>query len=293
MTPLVFLPGAGGSAAFWRPVADRLADLGPARLLGWPGFGDVPLDPGISSLDGLYRWLLDRLPAGASHVVAQSMGGVLAARLAIEHPERVARLVLVATSGGLEVAALGACDWRPEYRAALPDVPAWFVEDRTDLGDRLGAIRAPTLLLWSDADPVSPLAVGRVLAERIAGSRLVTVPGGSHVFANERPDEVAAEIRAHLAAGDPDREFRASDRVTAAGIRGSRPRVPGFGPGDRGADYRRDPDREFRASDRVTAARTTEGSRPRVPGDPDREFRASDRVTAARTTDGRETDAET
>lgn len=199
MPPIVFLPGAGGRASFWAPVAERLADVGPAHLLEWPGFGGAPADPRIRSTDDLFAWMRARLPPGGAHVVAQSMGGVLAARLAIEAPERVDRLVLVATSGGVDVRAAGGIDWRPEYLAALPDVPRWFVEDRTDLTARLGAIRAPTLLVWSDADPVSPLAVGRLLAARIPGARLAIVGGGSHAFANERPDEVAATIRAHLA----------------------------------------------------------------------------------------------
>jgi pimeloyl-ACP methyl ester carboxylesterase len=198
MLPIVFLPGAAGSSAFWRPVADRLADLGPAHLPGFPGFGDVPADPSIQSLDDLYEWVVERLPAGPSHVVAQSMGGVLAARLAIERPERVARLVLAATSGGVDVARLGAADWRRDYRASLPGVPPWFVDDRTDLGDRLSSIRSPTLLLWSDADPVSPPAVARFLAARIPRSRIDVVAGGTHAFARERPDEVAERIRAHL-----------------------------------------------------------------------------------------------
>ncbi len=201
MKPIVFLPGAFGRAEFWAPAAERLADLGPAHRLGWPGFGGVPSDPAVHSLDDLYRWLLHRLPDGASHVVAQSMGGVLATRLAIEHPERVARLVLVATSGGIDVAQLGGADWRPGYRASLPDVPLWFVEDRTDLTARLGSIRAPTLLLWSDADPVSPLAVADLLAAHIPDTRRAVVPGGTHVFGMERPDEVASAIRAHLTAG--------------------------------------------------------------------------------------------
>jgi pimeloyl-ACP methyl ester carboxylesterase len=199
MVPLVFLPGAGGSAAFWRPVAERLADLGPAHVLGYPGFGDVPAEPGVRSLDDLFRWLVARLPAGESDVVAQSMGGVLAARLAIERPERVRRLVLVATSGGVDVPGLGGAEWRPDYRAAMPGAPPWFEDDRTDLTDRLGEIRAPTLLLWSDADPISPLAVADLLARRIPGARAAILAGGTHAFASERPDEVAGMIRAHLA----------------------------------------------------------------------------------------------
>jgi pimeloyl-ACP methyl ester carboxylesterase len=197
----VFLPGAGGLASFWAPGADRLSDLGPAHRFGWPGFGEAPLDASVRSLDDLFGWMLARLPPGRSHVIAQSMGGVLAVRLALEHPHRVARLVLVATSGGVDVRRHGAIDWRPEYRASLPGAPSWFVDDRTDLTDRLGEVRAPTLLLWSDADPVSPLGIARFLEARIPGARLETFRGGSHMFANERADEVAAAIRAHLGAG--------------------------------------------------------------------------------------------
>lgn len=196
--PLVFLPGAGGRSSFWEPVAARLRDLGPVHRLAWPGFGDCPPDAAIRSTDDLFAWMRARLPPGRSHVIAQSMGGVLAARLAVEDPDRVDRLVLVATSGGVDVALAGGTDWRPGYAASLPDVPRWFVEDRTDLTSRLPELRAPTLLLWSDADPVSPVAVARLLEARIPGARLELVPGGSHTFANERPDEVAALIRAHL-----------------------------------------------------------------------------------------------
>ena len=54
--------------------------MGPVHLFGYPGF------------DG---WVVERLPPESSHVIAQSMGGVLAARLAVEKPDRVARLVVV------------------------------------------------------------------------------------------------------------------------------------------------------------------------------------------------------
>ena len=70
--------------------------------------------------------------------------------------DRVSRLVLCATSGGIDVARLGGAEWRAAFRAARPEVPDWFELDRTDLTDRLGAIRAPTLLLWSDVIQSAP-----------------------------------------------------------------------------------------------------------------------------------------
>ena len=198
MSPLVFLPGAGGRASFWQPVAERLADLGQRLVFAYPGFGESPVDPTLESLDGLYRWLVERLPAEPSHVIAQSMGGVLAVRLALERPELVSSLVLVATSGGVDVARLGGAAWRRDFRASSTTAPSWFVDDRTDVTDALGHIRAPTLLLWSDSDPISPLSVARFLADRIRDSRIVTIAGGTHAFASERPDEVASILRANL-----------------------------------------------------------------------------------------------
>jgi pimeloyl-ACP methyl ester carboxylesterase len=205
-TTIAFLPGAGGRASFWAPVAERLADLGPTVCLDWPGFGGAPPDPTVRALDDLHRWAAARLPPEPVHLVAQSMGGVIAVRLALDHPGRVRRLVLAATSGGVDVASLGAVDWRPEYLASLPGVPRWFADDRTDLTARLPEVRAPTLLLWSDADPVSPLAVAHLLRDRLPDATLALVRGGTHAFAQERPDEVAAAIRAHL--GAPRARFR-------------------------------------------------------------------------------------
>jgi len=77
--------------------------------------------------------------------------------------------------------------------------PTGFIDDRSDLTDRLAEIRAPTLLLWSDADPISPPSVAELLARRIPGARIATVAGGTHAFASERPEEVASIIRSHLA----------------------------------------------------------------------------------------------
>ena len=64
-------------------------------------------------------------------LVAQSMGGVIAARLALEQPNRVRRLVLTVTSGGVEHDRSSArADWRADYRQSFPRAADWITEPR-------------------------------------------------------------------------------------------------------------------------------------------------------------------
>lgn len=196
--PILFLPGATGDPDFWRPVADRLPAAWPKHLLGWPGAGGQPHHPRIGSFDDLIAETAARIEERAD-LVAQSMGGAVAVGVALRHPEKVRRLVLVATSGGIDVDTLGAADWRKSYQAEFPQAARWVTEDRIDHTDQLARLGQPALLVWGDADPISPIAVGRRLASALRGSRLVVVPGGTHALAREHPDLVAEHIAAHLA----------------------------------------------------------------------------------------------
>ena len=108
-------------------------------------------------------------------------------------------LVLSVTSGGIDVAALGAQDWRPSFRKNNPGLPSWFADERRDFAERLREITIPVLLLWGDADPISPVAVGRRLAQLFPHADLVVFPGGTHDLVLERADEIAPHIERHLA----------------------------------------------------------------------------------------------
>jgi len=195
---LIFLPGAGGSARFWQPVSERLAHPGQRRLLGWPGFGGNAPDPSARGLEGLVDLVLAEIDRPCA-LVAQSMGGVVAVQAAARRPDLVTHLVLAATSGGVDVSDLRTEDWRPAFLAAQPQAPRWFTDYRGDLGPALAGLQMPTLLLWGDADPISPVAVGRRLAERLHCSRMHVIPGGRHDFAGAQADRVAPLIAAHLA----------------------------------------------------------------------------------------------
>jgi pimeloyl-ACP methyl ester carboxylesterase len=197
--PLIFFPGAGGDADFWSPAAALLPSDWDKRLLSWPGAGNVPASPDVNGYQDLVELAAAAVPDG-SDVVAQSMGGAVAIGVALGWPRKIRRLVLVATSGGLDVGALGAGDWRAEYRDEFPQAGAWVTDDRLDYSARLGSLELPVCLIWGDADPLSPVAVGRALHAELAVSELHVLASATHSLARDRPDEVAALIERHLAA---------------------------------------------------------------------------------------------
>lgn len=215
MPRLLFLPGVGADPAFWHPAGGLLPDAWQKTYLGWPGLANQPPDPAVNSYDDLIaltehalteRALAEHALAahalgdGPADLVAQSMGGVIAMQVVLRDPGRIRRIVLTATSGGVDMGALGAGDWRPGYRAAHPHVAEWAYGWRPDITDRIGRITQPVLLLWGDADPISPVAVGERLRALLPDARLHITQGGDHMFARDRAAEIAPLIQAHLQA---------------------------------------------------------------------------------------------
>jgi len=160
---LLFLPGASGDTCFWRPLKQRLTGRAERLHLGWPGFGDT-----------------------------------LALRAALAQPRWVTHLVLCATSGGLPMAELGAADWRENFRTSLSHLPDWFATETTDLSDRLPEVATPTLLLWGDSDPFSPIAVGERLARQLPQAHLEVIPDSGHDLGLHHAERLAPLVQAHL-----------------------------------------------------------------------------------------------
>ena len=200
---ILFLPGASGDGRFWHPVAERLPREWEKTFFDWPGLGRIPPRAGVTSLADLAGLVLARAGAGPVDLVAQSMGGVVAMLVALARPALVRRIVLTATSAGIDITPFDPEDWRPDYAQEYPGAAPWILDERPDLSARLPTMAAPTLLLWSDADPISPLGVGRRLAEILPRADLIVVTGVDHMFARDHPDRVAPHVQRHLAmAGD-------------------------------------------------------------------------------------------
>ena len=113
MFKYLFLPGAGGSGCYWKPGAIE-AQL-DGVFFAWLGLGEEPPAEGANSIDDLVG-LAARVMTEPVNVITQSMGGIIAIRLALALPKLVRNLVLAVTSVGVPVADLGGSDWRPLFR---------------------------------------------------------------------------------------------------------------------------------------------------------------------------------
>ncbi len=195
--PIAYLPGASGLWTTWEPIASVLASRREPLLFDYPGLGESARNPELDSLDTLAEWIANELPERVD-LVSLSMGSALALRLALDHPERVRRLVLVTPCGGLNASRFGALDWRDAFRERRPDAPTWFLDDTADFSARLADVRAPTLVVVGESDLVAPKTIGDYLFEHLPNAKLEIITHATHDLEEEEPAYLASLIEAHL-----------------------------------------------------------------------------------------------
>ena len=112
--PMVLLHGPGEFAAKWRSVLPDLASTHSVIAPDLPGHGASSIPSGRLDADGMDAWLaslIERTCTVPPVLVGHVLGGAIAARFAIRHGDRLARLVLVDS--------LGLAPFRPRPRFAL------------------------------------------------------------------------------------------------------------------------------------------------------------------------------
>lgn len=204
------------------------------------GHGGSSAPPGPYEIADLGRdvlSLLDRLGIERASLCGLSVGGMTGMWLGSEAPERIERLVLICTSAllgpeslwnarietartkGMNALVDGVLErWlTPAFRSENPKSvekaadmlrgadPEGYagccaaIRDM-DLRDRLGSVRAPTLVISATEDPATPPEHGESIARSIPGARFEVVPNASHLANIEQPGMVTNLILDHLEA---------------------------------------------------------------------------------------------
>ena len=197
MKHLIFLPGASGSTAFWEPLIAQLPAEYTTQVIAYPEFDHAPKHPDVYDFASLGNYVLAKIQQECI-VIAQSMGGIFAVRAALQKTDLVKGLVLIATSGGIDLSPFHVQDWRNAYQSTFLQHPNWFVKTQVDYSLQLNQIQQPVLLLWGDCDPISPVAVGHYLKQQFHNSSLHIVQGGDHLFAAKAISETAEKVKDYL-----------------------------------------------------------------------------------------------
>jgi pimeloyl-ACP methyl ester carboxylesterase len=207
--PLLLIHGLGARSEYWAPQMPSYVANGfhlyAIDLLGCGQTDRPDIAYTIQQQTDMVRDFMEALRIERADVVGWSMGGWVALQFALQHPERIRRLVVMDSAGisfdpGLKPKVIPPRtleEWR-QMQAVLDFNPVRFPaflerdlmrvvarnaktvrraaesilggEDLLD--NRLSHIDAPVLIVWGEQDAMIPLSVGRRMHEAIRGSVL-------------------------------------------------------------------------------------------------------------------------
>jgi pimeloyl-ACP methyl ester carboxylesterase len=221
--PLLYLHGTY-LGNLWLEYHTRLSQHFHLYAPDTPGFGLSERPDWMRDMSDYilyFRDLLDTLEIRQARIVGHSLGGWMAAEMAVWYPQRVSKLVLSNTAGirvkGKPIADLFAMNPQEvlmacfdDVSAAAPLIPAeitpdfmvgqyrqmmtlatlaWNPSYDPRLERRLERITCPTLIVWGENDRLIPPIYADVFHERIGGSQLVKLSATGHMPMFEKPGE--------------------------------------------------------------------------------------------------------
>ena len=217
-TPLVLVHGLGSRAEDWSPLIPGLAGNGfhifVPDLLGY-GRSDKPdVDYSMTLQETIVTRFMQAVGLPKADVAGWSMGGWVAAKLTVDHPEMVDRLVLYDSAGLYFPATFDASLFTPNDRPGLQHLiqmlqpfhsptpafvdrdiikrlqqNAWVIRRSLDamtsgrdlLDFRLASIDRPTLIVWGTKDVLIPPSVGESMHHLIRNSSMTQIDGCGHL----------------------------------------------------------------------------------------------------------------
>jgi pimeloyl-ACP methyl ester carboxylesterase len=232
--PLVYLHGASGAS--WLPFLQMLTQKYDVIAPEHPGFGESDTPDWLDNIHDLAFFYLDvlrELNLANVHLVGNSLGGWIAAELAVRNTSRLASLTLC-DAAGLYVPGAKQSDsfmmseeqrvheffYDPKKaeemvaRISHPDREDTVLKNRATvaklswhprshdphLGKWLHRIDVPTLVIWGDHDKSFPKEHALAYQKAIPGAQLVMMPKCGHVPQIEKPDEFVSALENFISA---------------------------------------------------------------------------------------------
>ncbi len=209
---VVLLHGWGGEADSFKPVFEWLSQTHQVYALDLPGFGQSEIPPTAWSTPDYARFVtafFEKLGIAKAHLIGHSFGGRISIILGAEHPEKVAKLILVdsagikprraakyylrvslaklgkllrryGTSGTRLANAMSRCVGSTDYQNAGAMRATLVKVVNEDLRPLLSRIAAPALLIWGADDKDTPVAYGKIMEREIPDAGLVVLQEAGH-----------------------------------------------------------------------------------------------------------------
>ena len=229
--PLVLIPGEEALEAEM-PFIDELARSFEVIIPWMPGFGRSERPDWVENMDDvayIFLDLLDKLKLKDVTLVGFSLGGWIAAEMAIKNTSRIKKLVLVDAYGikvggkldrdiadvwflpaekVLELKYVDTNHGKFDYPSMPDDKLAIIARNRETtarfcwepymhhprLRRRLHRIDVPTLVVWGERDGIVSPDYGRAYAKAIPGAKFVSIPNAAHFPHVEAPDRFMKEV---------------------------------------------------------------------------------------------------
>jgi non-heme chloroperoxidase len=238
--PIILLHGVTDSCLSFQPVLRCLPPSVRAIAISQRGHGNSGV-PGsgytYSDFAADLREFLDALSIPRAVLVGHSMGSLVAQRFAIDHPSRVAGLVLAGAFSTLyrdpeitdfvaasidplrdPISSAFAREWQlsttarpidPEFLETViaetrkPPARVWHATfhaflETPDFSHELAAVTVPTLVVWGDRDTYAGREQQDALLAAIPHARLSVYEGAGHALHWEDPATFAADVTAFM-----------------------------------------------------------------------------------------------
>lgn len=226
--PLVYLHGAIGNHMAWLGLSRELAKglpTHPGYLLDLPGHNaDLPSCVSIEDYMASVLACLDAAGIEKAIFIGHSMGGGISQQMALDHPERVAALILLSTGAKLGVSEQIMNVFKDNFERALGLLSAFtfgqqisdelheqIIEQMRQIGpetaiaaftachnfnviDRISSVGCPAIVCCGDGDALTSPKKNKRLAQSL-NCPYHQVPNTGHGLPIEKPGELAEIIR--------------------------------------------------------------------------------------------------